>query len=96
MMAEERYYKHDGFERFTHWAHTVNTVFLVLTGMQIHYPGFSVFGAMQNARFLHLVSAYLFVAIGVYHIYIFFALGKHKISMPGLLDFSVVAPIVKK
>jgi len=52
-MAEERYYKHDGFERFTHWTHTLDTVILVLSGMQIHYPGFSVFGAMQNARFLH-------------------------------------------
>ncbi|MBI5906164.1 MAG: cytochrome b/b6 domain-containing protein [Deltaproteobacteria bacterium] len=94
-MAEERYYKHDGNERFTHWAHTVNTVFLVLSGLQIHYPGFSVFGAMQNARFLHIVSGYLFVALGVYHTYIFFALGKHKVSMPGLLDFSEVGPIVR-
>jgi len=94
-MAEERYYKHDGFERFTHWAHTLDTVILVLSGLQIHYPGFAVFGAMQNARFLHLVSAYLFVAIGVYHTYIFFALGKHRISMPGLFDFSEVGPILK-
>ena len=83
-MAEERYYKHDGFERFTHWTHTLDTVILVLSGMQIHYPGFSVFGAMQNARFLHLVSAY-----------IFFALGKHRIAMPGLFDFSEVAPVLK-
>jgi len=63
--------------------------------MQIHYPGFSVFGAMQNARFLHLVSAYIFVAIGVYHTYIFFALGKHRIAMPGLFDFSEVGPVLK-
>ena len=95
MMAEERYYKHDGFERFTHWTHTLDTVILVLSGMQIHYPGFAVFGAMQNARFLHLVSAYLFVAIGVYHTYIFFALGKYRVSMPGLFDFSEVGPILK-
>ena len=94
-MAEERYYKHDGFERFTHWAHALDTVILVLSGMQIHYPGFAVFGAMQNARFLHLVTGYLFVAIGVYHTYIFFALGKHRISMPGLFDFSEVGPILK-
>jgi Ni/Fe-hydrogenase b-type cytochrome subunit len=94
-MAEERYYKHDGNERFTHWAHTVNTVFMVLSGLQIHYPGFSVFGAMQNARFLHIVSGYLFVALGLYHTYIFFALGKHKVSMPGLLDFPEIGPIVR-
>ncbi len=95
MMAEERYYKHDGFERFTHWAHTLDTVVLVLSGLQIHYPAFAVFGAMQTARFLHLASGYLFVAIGVYHTYIFFALGKHRISMPGLFDFSEVGPILK-
>jgi len=95
MMEEERYYKHDGNERFTHWAHTVNTVFLVLSGLQIHYPGFSVLGTMQTARFLHIVSGYLFVALGLYHTYIFFALGKHRISMPGLLDFSEIGPIVK-
>jgi len=53
--------------------------------MQIHYPGFSVFGAMQNARFLHLVSAYIFVAIGVYHTYIFFAARKHRIGHAGAL-----------
>ena len=63
--------------------------------MQIHYPEFSVFGAMQNARFLHLLSGYIFVAIGVYHTYIFFALGKHRIAMPGLFDFSEVGPVLK-
>jgi len=55
-MAEERYYKHDGFERFTHWTHTLDTVILVLSGMQIHT-------------------------------YIFFALGKHRIAMPGVFSF---------
>jgi len=94
-MAEERYYKHDGFERFTHWAHTLDTVVLVLSGLQIHYPGFAVCGTMQSARFLHMVSAYLFVAIGIYHTYIFFALGKHRISMPGLFDFSEVGPVIQ-
>ncbi|HEY6097573.1 MAG TPA: cytochrome b/b6 domain-containing protein, partial [Candidatus Deferrimicrobium sp.] len=34
-------------------------------------------------------------AIGVYHTYIFFALGKHRIAMPGLFDFSEVGPVLK-
>ena len=60
MMAEERYYKHDGFERFTHWTHTLDTVILVLSGLPIHTRG-SPSSGDANARFLHLVSAYIFV-----------------------------------
>jgi len=94
-MAEERYYKHDGIERFTHWTHLVDTIVLILSGMQIHYPGFSVFGTMQTARFLHMVSGYLFIFLGVFHVYFFFALGKRKIAMPHLEDFAEVGPVLK-
>jgi len=94
-MAEERYYKHDGIERFTHWTHLVDTIVLILSGMQIHYPGFSVFGTMQTARFLHMVSGYLFIFLGVFHVYFFFALGKRKIAMPHLEDFTEVGPVLK-
>ncbi len=94
-MAEERYYKHDGIERFTHWAHMVNTVFLVLTGLQIHYPGFALFGSMLNARFLHIVSGYLFLFLGILHVYFFFALGKRKVAMPHLSDLSEMGPILR-
>ena len=94
-MAEERYYKHDGIERFTHWTHLADTVVLILSGMQIHYPGFAVFGTMQTARFLHMVSGYLFIFLGVFHVYFFFALGKRKIAMPHLEDLSEVGPVLK-
>jgi Ni/Fe-hydrogenase 1 B-type cytochrome subunit len=94
-MAEERYYKHDGVERFAHWAHMADTVLLVLSGIQIHYPGFSVFGTMQTARFVHLVSGYLFIFLGVLHVYFFFALGKNKIAMPGAGDLGEIGPVLK-
>jgi len=94
-MAEERYYKHDGVERFTHWTHMVDTILLVLSGIQIHYPGFSVFGTMQTARFVHLVSGYLFIFLGVFHVYFFFALGKKSIAMPHASDFDELGPVLK-
>jgi Ni/Fe-hydrogenase 1 B-type cytochrome subunit len=93
-MAEERFYKHDGVERFTHWTHMVDTVVLILSGLQIHYPGFAVFGPMQTARFLHLVSGYLFFFLGIFHVYFFFALGKRKIAMPHLDDLSEIRPVL--
>ena len=94
-MTEERYYKHDGVERFTHWTHMADTIVLILSGLQIHYPGFSVFGNMQTARFVHLVSGYLFIFLGVFHVYFFFALGKWRIAMPHLADIGEIAPITR-
>lgn len=94
-MTGDRYYKHDGVERFTHWAHVADTIVLILSGLQIHYPGFSVFGTMQTARFVHLVSGYLFIFLGVLHVYFFFALGKHRIAMPGVGDIGEIAPVLR-
>lgn len=94
-MAEERYYKHDAVERFTHWTHVVDTVLLILSGLQIHYPGFNVFGTMQTARFVHIVSGYYFIFLGVFHVYFFFALGKKSIAMPHLSDLQELGPILR-
>ncbi len=93
-MAEERYYKHDRIERFTHWAHMADTVVLILSGLQIHYPGFAVFGTMQTARFLHIVSGYFFFFLGALHVYFFFALGKWKIAMPHVEDLRGIGPVL--
>jgi len=70
-----------------------DTVVLILSGLQIHYPGFAVFGTMQTARFLHLVSGYFFLFLGVLHVYFFFAPGKRKIAMPHLEDLSGIGPV---
>jgi len=73
---------HDPIERAGHWIHLANTVLLVLSGFQIHWPEFNVFGSMNNARWVHFVDMYLFVFIGVFHIYQFFASGKWSQAGP--------------
>lgn len=94
-MAQERYYKHDGIERFTHWTLVLDMIFLVLSGLQLHYPGFAVLGTMQTARFVHLVTGYLFLFIGIFHVYFFFVLGKWKVAMPRLSDIGELGPVLK-
>ncbi len=94
-MAGDRFYKHDGIERFTHWTHVADTVALILSGLQIHYPGFGVFGTMQTARFVHLVSGYLFLCLGVLHVYFFFALEKWKVAMPHPADLAEIGPLLR-
>lgn len=94
-MAEERYYKHDGIERFTHWTHMADTILLILSGLQLHYPGFNVFGSMITARFVHLASGYLFIFLGVFHVYFFFALGKRTVAMPHLSDVAELGPVLR-
>jgi Ni/Fe-hydrogenase 1 B-type cytochrome subunit len=94
-VAEEKYYKHDGVERFTHWTHMLDTILLVLSGLQIHYPDFRIFGTMQTARFVHIVSGYYFIFLGIFHVYFFFALGKRKIAMPHFEDLAELGPITR-
>jgi Ni/Fe-hydrogenase 1 B-type cytochrome subunit len=76
MAKLERIRKHDLPERIAHWVHLVNMILLVLSGMQIHFPAFNIFGSMSNARFVHFVDMYLFFFLGVFHVYQFFAEGK--------------------
>ena len=91
----ERYRKHDWIERAGHWIHVVNVVLLVLSGLQIHFPQFRVFGTIENARTIHFVSMYMFLFIGVLHVYFFFALGKHRIAMFSRSDIRDVIPTLK-
>jgi len=92
---EERYLKHDFQERFTHWAHVIDFVVLLLSGFQIKYPSFAPFGSMATARYLHIVSSYVFVFLGILHTYFFFAAGKWKIAMPSLSDLGDLGPTLK-
>lgn len=82
MAKLERIKKHDLLERIAHWVHLVNMILLVLSGMQIHFAAFNVFGSMSNARFVHFVDMYLFFFIGVFHVYQFFAEGKWTTAGP--------------
>jgi Ni/Fe-hydrogenase 1 B-type cytochrome subunit len=76
MAKLERIRKHDLIERVAHWVHLANMILLVLSGMQIHFPAFNIFGTTSNARFVHFVDMYLFFFLGVFHVYQFFAEGK--------------------
>lgn len=82
MAKLERIRKHDRIERVGHWVHLLNMILLVLSGMQIHFPGFNVFGSMSNARFVHFVDMYLFFFLGVFHVYQFFSTGKWLTAGP--------------
>ncbi len=85
---------HDRVERLNHWVHVGNMALLLLSGFQIHAPGFNIFQSMSNARLVHFVSMYMFLAVGVIHVYQFFVLGKYKVAMPRLSDVgSLVAEV---
>jgi Ni/Fe-hydrogenase 1 B-type cytochrome subunit len=91
----ERYLKHDWIERAGHWIHVVNVVLLVLSGIQIHVPSWNIFGSLNNARIVHFLDMYIFLLIGVVHVYFFFALGKYKVAMFNGADVTDVIPTIK-
>jgi len=78
----QRIRNHDIIERVGHWIHLLNMVLLILSGLQIHAPWFNVFGSMNTARLVHFVDMYLFLFIGIFHVYQFFATGKWRIAGP--------------
>ena len=93
--VEEEYLRHDLQERLTHWTAVIAMIVLVLTGFQIRNPSFAPFGTMGNAQYLHMVFGYLFLCVGVIHVYFFFAAGKWKIAMPVFSDIPEFVPIIK-
>ena len=82
MSTWQRIRNHDIIERVGHWIHLVNMVLLILSGIQIHAPWFNVFGSMSTARLVHFVDMYLFLFIGVFHVYQFFETGKWRTAGP--------------
>ena len=95
VLVEEEYLKHDLQERLTHWGSVLALFTLVLSGFQIKYPSFDLFGTMATARYIHIIAGYLFLFIGVIHVYFFFAAGKWKIAMPSFSDIPEFIPILK-
>jgi len=95
MAKEERYYKHDLMERIGHWVHGVNILLLALSGLQLHNPSWAVFGSVSNARFVHFLSTYAFVFIGLWHLYYFFGAKKHAEALFQPEDAKDVIPTIK-
>ena len=59
----ELYLKHSLYERAVHWVMAVSVVLLVLSGLNIRFPGLIPwgFGTMNSARFVHFVSMYALI-----------------------------------
>ncbi len=91
----ERYLKHDWIERVFHWVHVINVILLILSGIQIRVPNWHIFGSLNNARIVHFVDMYIFLLLGVIHVYLFFAMGKYKVAMFNLSDFADLIPTIK-
>lgn len=94
-MAEEKYYKHDLVERVGHWVHVVNVLLLVLSGLQLHNPSWAFFGSISNARFVHFLSTYTFLFIGIWHLYYFFGAQKHAEALFQPEDVKDIVPTIK-
>ena len=95
MAKLERIKKHDLLERIAHWVHLGNMILLVLSGMQIHFPAFNIFGSMGNARFVHFVDMYLFFFLGLFHVYQFLAEGKWMTAGPAPRNLRGLGATVK-
>jgi Ni/Fe-hydrogenase 1 B-type cytochrome subunit len=91
----QRIRSHDIIERVGHWVHLLNMVLLVLSGIQIHFAGFNLFGSMNTARLVHFVDMYVFLFIGVFHVYQFFATGKWRTAGPTLSNLKSTGGTVK-
>jgi Ni/Fe-hydrogenase 1 B-type cytochrome subunit len=66
---EERYLKHDLFERVTHWVMALSVIVLILTGLNIRFPGCLPWADMNTSRFFHFIAMYALIFSWLAHIY---------------------------
>jgi len=58
----EKIYLHPIPERIWHWIHAILIIFLIISGIQIHWPGsFKVFGGYSNGISVHNWAGILLV-----------------------------------
>jgi Ni/Fe-hydrogenase 1 B-type cytochrome subunit len=95
MTTFQRVRNHDLLERLGHWIHVVNMLLLIFSGLQIHFVSFAVFGSLNNARYVHFVTMYVFFFIGVFHAYRFFAAGKWRVAGPLPVNLKGLGATVK-
>ena len=93
--TEGKYLKHNLIERVLHWIYVSAVVLLILSGLQIHFAGFDIFGPMNNARYVHFIAMYFFIFTVVAEAYQFFALGTYKVSMFRPEDINGLIPMMK-
>ncbi len=66
---EERYLRHDLPERIVHWLMAISVILLILTGLNIRYPGIIPALDMNGSRYIHFVSMYVLIFSWIFHIY---------------------------
>ncbi len=66
---EERYLRHDLGERVIHWLMALSVIALILTGLNIRFPGCIPWGTMDTSRFIHFVSMYVLIFSFIAHVY---------------------------
>lgn len=69
------------FERFWHWMQALLITMLALTGMDMHYPGFELFG-FQLAHELHHFCAWSLVVLIAFAIFWHLTTGEWKQYVP--------------
>jgi Ni/Fe-hydrogenase 1 B-type cytochrome subunit len=93
-MAEERYLKFDFFERIIHWCMALSIIALIITGLNIRYPGL-IFGmTMNTARFVHFVSMYVLIFSWMSHVYHTLVIERGE-EISGIKDIKALPTIIK-
>lgn len=65
----ERYLKHDMLERIIHWVMALSVILLILSGLNIRFPGLIPWGNMNSSRFIHFISMYALIFAWLAHTY---------------------------
>lgn len=66
---EVRYLKHDIWERIVHWLMALSVILLIISGLNIRFPGLLPWVTMNTYRFIHFVSMYVLIFSWIFHIY---------------------------
>lgn len=91
---EERYLRHDLGERVVHWVLATSCILLILSGLNIRFPGIIPIGDMNTARSVHFIFMYFFIFSWVFHVYHTLAT-EFREEIVGARDFKNI-PLVMK
>lgn len=93
-MKEQRYLRHDLTERIVHWLMAGSVIVLIVTGLQVRFPGCMQWWSMNTARFLHFVFMYLFIFSWLFHLYHTLAVEFHE-EITGWRDIRKIPQVLK-
>ncbi len=76
--SSERIYMYGFYERLWHWTMAAGVIILILTGMEIHFPGFFAFLGLEYAVSIHNVIGFVFVINALLSIFYHLTTGEIK------------------